>query len=147
MLMVKTTIRESKIHGIGLFAEEFISKGTVVWRFTRGFDLKFSREDILSFPVVLQLYLYTYCWRSKKSGLYCFSSDNGKHFNHSDKPNCLSEYRDGEEEVITTAVRDIQIGEEITDNYSSFEANCMEDDILTEVAMKFHLKDERYLHS
>ena len=140
--MVKTTIRESTIHGVGLFAAEFIPKGTVIWKFTPGFDLKFTREDILHFPVPLQIYLYKYCWRSMKSGLYCFSSDNGKYINHSERPNTLSYHYDGEEEVVTLAVRDIHIGEEITDNYSSFEAKAGEDDILTEIAVKCHIEDE-----
>jgi SET domain-containing protein len=65
--------------------------------------------------------LHTYIWLSKKSGLYCFASDNGKYFNHSKTPNVLSAYYENEEEVVTKAIKDIQKGEEITDDYSSFE--------------------------
>ena len=142
MLLVKTKIRESKIHGIGLFADEFITKGTVVWRFTPGFDQRFTREQIASFPDLLQIYVYTYCWRSKKNGLYCFSADNGKHFNHSKNSNVLSKYHDDEEEVVTVAVKDIGVGEEMVDDYSSFEYDRSEDDILDAIAAKFDLKDE-----
>lgn len=142
MLYVKTKIQSSKIHGIGLFAEEFIPRGTIVWKFTPGFDLKFTREQILNFPDILQIYIYKYSWKSKKSKLYCFSSDNGKYFNHSTNSNCLSEYRDNEEEVVTTAIKDIQAGEEITDNYSSFEADESEDNVLDEIYKKCNLVDE-----
>ncbi|MDQ5927697.1 MAG: uncharacterized protein QG633_135 [Patescibacteria group bacterium] len=145
MLLVKTKIKESQIHGVGLFADQYIPKGTEIWRFTPGFDQKFTREQILSFPDLLQIYICTYCWRSKKSKLYCFSADNGKYFNHSLSPNVLSEYRDDEEEVITIAVRDIEKGEEILDNYDSFESlenNGAEDDVLNEIAEKFQLTDE-----
>jgi len=62
-----------------------------------------------------------YSWLSEKSGLYCFSSDNGKYFNHSSMPNTLSAYYDDEEEVVTKAIKDIAKGEEITDDYASFE--------------------------
>lgn len=140
--MVKTKIKESKIHGIGLFADQFISKGTVVWKFTGGFDLKFTKEQILSFPDLLQIYLYKYSWKSKKSKLYCFSSDNGKYFNHSKNSNVLSQYYDGEEEVVTTAIRDIEEGEEITDNYSTFEYDSEEDNVLDYIQKKFNLIDE-----
>ena len=140
MLLVKTKVRESKIHGLGLFAEQFISRGTEIWRFTPGFDQKFTREEISQFPELLQIYMYTYAWKSAKSKLYCFSSDNGKYFNHSDDPNVLSEYRDEEEEVVTTAIKDIQIGEEITDNYASFESGDS-DNVLEEIARKHHLSD------
>jgi SET domain-containing protein len=83
MLFVKTKVLPSKIHGLGLFADEFIPKGTIIWKFTPGFDLKFTKEQIKSVPKQVQEYLETYCWLSKKSGKYCFSSDNGKYFNHS----------------------------------------------------------------
>ncbi len=142
MLTVKTKIKDSKIHGLGLFADQFIPKGTVIWKFTPGFDQKFTKEQILSFPDLLQVYIYKYSWKSSKSMLYCFSSDSGKYFNHSDDPNALSEYKDGEEEVITTAIKDIQAEEEITDNYSSFEADSDSDNVLEEIARRFDLKDE-----
>ena len=142
MLYVKTKIKPSRIHGIGLFAEQAISKGMIIWKFTPGFDQKFTREQILGFPDLLQIYIYKYCWRSKKSKLYCFSADNGKYCNHSKNPNVLSEYRDNEEEVITVAIKDIEIGEEILDDYSSFEEDWSENDVLDEIAEKFELKDE-----
>lgn len=63
MLFVKTKIAPSNIHGIGLFADQFISKGALVWKFTPGFDLKFTSEQILKFPDLLQLYIYKYSWR------------------------------------------------------------------------------------
>lgn len=142
MLLVKTKIKESQIHGVGLFADQYIPKGTEIWRFTPGFDQKFTREQILSFPDLLQIYICTYCWRSKKSKLYCFSADNGKYFNHSLSPNVLSEYRDDEDEVITIAVKDIEEGEEILDDYNSFEDEKSENDVLDEIAEKFQLTDE-----
>ncbi len=38
MLLVKTKIGQSNISGIGVFADEFIPKGTVIWRYQEGFD-------------------------------------------------------------------------------------------------------------
>ena len=142
MLYIKTKIQPSGIHGIGLFANEFIPKGTIIWKFTPGFDMKLTREQILDFPELLQIYIYKYSWRSKKSKLYCFSSDNGKYFNHSDDPNCLSEYKNDEEEVVTAAIKDIQIDEEITDNYSSFDDEESENNVLDFIYKKYNLVDE-----
>jgi len=127
MLFVKTKVLPSKIHGIGLFADEFIPKGTIIWKFTPDFDLKFTKEQIKKFPKQVREYLEVYCWLSKKTGLYCFSSDNGKYFNHSKNPNSLSAYYEDEEEVVTKAIRDIQKGEEITDDYSTFEKGFKDD--------------------
>lgn len=142
MMLVKTKAKQSPIHGLGLFADEPIPQGTVIWRFTPGFDQRFTREQILAFPDLLQIYLYTYSWRSKKSKLYCFASDNGKYFNHSEEPNCFSEYRADEEEVVVITRRDIEAGEELTDNYNSFEDEKSEGDVLDEIAAKYQLKDE-----
>lgn len=124
MLCVRTFIKPSTIHGIGLFADQFIAKETIIWRFTSGFDLRFTLDEFSSFTEPLASYMQKYSWLSKKSGLYCFASDNGKYFNHSDTPNTLSKYINTEEEVITVALRDIFPREELTDNYHSFEADC-----------------------
>jgi SET domain-containing protein len=142
MLLVKTRIGPSIIHGTGLFADEPIPKGTMVWRFTPGFDLTFTNEQLLGFAPLVQIYIYKVGWRSKKSGRYCFSSDDGRFFNHSNEPNCLSEYRDGEEEAVTIARRDIAAGEEMTDDYSSFEYDGNDGNVLHEVCKKYGLVDE-----
>jgi|GEM_PF-5808122 hypothetical protein len=46
------------------------------------------------------------------------------------------------EEVVTVAIRDIEIGEEVLDNYNSFEDERSENDVLDEIAERFQLKDE-----
>lgn len=142
MLLVKTKIKESEVHGTGLYADEFIPKGTLVWKFKPDFDKKFTAKQISEFPDLLQIYLYKYSWKSKKSGMYCFCSDNAKHFNHSDSPNVLSEYRDDEEESLVFAIRDINVGEELLDDYSSFEDISDLDEEMKQIAEKFKLKDE-----
>src|ERR1700686_1724875 len=103
LLHVRTSVRPSKIQGLGLFAEEFIPKGTVVWTFTPGFDMRLTDDELRALPVLLQEWLATYLWRSKKSGLWCLSNDNGKYFNHSSTPNVLSAYQVHEPEVLTRA--------------------------------------------
>src|SRR3989344_4572462 len=116
MLFINTKVKQSKIHGWGVFADEFVEKGTTIWKFTPDFDLKFTKEQIEKFPEFFKKYLETYTWLSKKSGMYCFASDNGRYFNHSETPNSLSAYFDEEEEVLTRAIEDIEKGIEITDN-------------------------------
>ena len=142
MLLVKTKVKPSKIHGLGLFADQFISKGMEIWRFTPGFDQKFTGEQLLALPGLAQIFMYKYCWRSKKSNLYISSTDDDKFFNHSNTPNCLSEYRDDEEEVVTVALVDIQEGEELLDNYNSFEYETSEGDVRDVIAKKYHFEDE-----
>lgn len=140
MILVKTQIKQSDIHGIGVFADEFIPVGTKVWEFTEGFDLKFNDDEILKLPVHLKVFMCKYGWTGTKSNLHCLASDHGKFFNHSTDPNTLSKYVDDEVEVVTYAIRDINIGEEITDNYASFDENI--DSLLNKLSLELNLIDD-----
>ncbi len=115
MLCVETKIAASNVQGIGLFANQAIPRGTVVWRFMPGFDLLMPKESIekLSEPAKKQFYNYAYL--DKAHGEYLLCSDDARFFNHSDQPNC----DDGKEDV-TIAMRDIQPGEELLVNYKDF---------------------------
>lgn len=42
MLLIKTKLELSKIHGVGLFADEFIAKGTKIWEYRPNFDKAFT---------------------------------------------------------------------------------------------------------
>ena len=139
---MKTKIRQSSIHGLGLFADQMIPKDAEIWRFTPGFDRKLTREDILAFPKALQIWMYSYSWRSKKSKLYMLCPDDAKYINHARPSNCVSVYRADEDEVVTVAVRNISAGEELTDDYDSFEDERSEGDVLDEIAERYGLVDE-----
>jgi SAM-dependent methyltransferase len=121
MMLVKTRIAPSAIHGLGLFADQFIEKGTVIWRFTPGIDARFTAEQLADLPPAAQEFLTFYAFSSKEPGLRVVCTDHGKYFNHSSTPTALSAHAEGEEEVVTRALRDILPGEEITDDYRSYE--------------------------
>lgn len=125
MLLVKTKLDLSAIHGIGLFAAEFISKDTVIWRFHPFIDIRLTEEQIeqLSKPSCEQTRKYSY--REKQSGLYVLCGDDARFLNHSNAPNCFDFY-DGEEQDLTVAWRDIQAGEELTCNYALFDLDLAE---------------------
>ena len=142
MLLVRTTVLPSKIQGLGLFAAESIPRGTLIWRFLDGFDKKFSRAEILDFPEAIRRFLCVYSWKSKKSGLYCLSSDNDRYCNHDDQPNLFCEQRDEEDETIAIALRDIQQGEELTNDYASFETSDDPDNVLLELARTYQIDEE-----
>ncbi len=120
MLLVRTKIGVSLTHGIGLFASEFIAKGSRTWKFLEGFDLRLppSILDRLSAPARAQLLHYSYF--HVQTGLYELCSDDARFFNHSDTPNTASvELPNGEE--VDVALRDIFDGEEITCDYRTFD--------------------------
>ena len=65
MLLVKTKIQQSLIDGIGLFADEFIPKGTLVWQLDINFDRLISKNDYERMPIIQQDYLKKYGYSLK----------------------------------------------------------------------------------
>lgn len=115
MLLVKTVLQHSVTHGMGVFAAEFIPKGTRVWEYYEGFDTRVSEEFVGSLPQPAQSTLRHYCalW----GGGYVISADDARYLNHSSTPN-LKTFDDPDMDV---ALRDILAGEELTEDYGEFD--------------------------
>ena len=120
MLLVKTRLGQSPISGIGLFADQFIPKDTIIWKFTEGVDVKITDEKLAELEKEYPLEdLRKYLYRSKSSNLHILCGDDGRFINHSGQPNTLDTSEDNE--GLTIAARDIQAGEEITSDYNGFD--------------------------
>jgi uncharacterized protein len=121
MLLVKTYLDRSGIHGIGLFAVEPIRKGTVLWRLDPRIDVQLTPDEIeqLALPAREQIRKYTY--RDQVLGRYVLCGDDARFFNHAEDPNCIDipDARGG----TTVAKRDIAAGEELTCDYAAFDAD------------------------
>jgi len=115
MLIVKTKLAPSLIHGIGVFTEEFIPSGSIIWQWHEGIDHKVSPELVDALPEVCQEVFKRYSWI--ENDMYIICIDNERYINHSDNPNCVFP----DDGTIGFAARDIQIGEEITQDYSTFD--------------------------
>jgi uncharacterized protein len=131
-LLVRTTVRRSQVHGLGLFAEEFILKGTVVWRFDGRVDRRYNEGQLVALPEEEQDRLRTFCYLNPRTRLYVYCGDNARYINHSEQPNTKDlGFEEGvfEGEGITIAARDIQPGEEILSDYRSFDADARDGEI------------------
>jgi hypothetical protein len=129
MLLVKTKIGPSKVAGIGLFAHEFIAKGTPVWKFMSDFDQKISEKKTAEFSESARGQFLNYAYFNQKTGWYILCGDDARFCNHSSDSNIVSTYPPGEsEEGVSIAVRDILKGEEIMDNYEEFDGDFMKKD-------------------
>lgn len=109
--------------GLGLFATRFIPRGTITWAFD-SLDqvVPASREARLA-PLLAQ-HLDTYSYRNGRGErILCW--DHARFVNHSCRPTSLAPGFD-----LEIAVRDIEAGEQITDDYGSlnveteFECHC-----------------------
>jgi len=111
MLLVDTRVGPSSIHGLGLFAQQFIGKGTLVWERVPGLDLALSQEQVDALPERARRTVRYYSFRHVHSQEYILCCDDDRFVNHSDDPNT-----DGRK-----ALRDIAPGEEMTFDYRKWD--------------------------
>ncbi len=118
MLLVKTKLGLSNIHRIGIFADQFIPKDTVIWQYQKNYDIKINKEFLSTLPEPAQKQILHYGYLN--NGVYVLCSDDARYFNHSDNSNTYEkESEDGE--GLTIALCDINVGDEITSNYHDFD--------------------------
>lgn len=117
MLLVRTILGPSQIHGIGLFADEDIKAGTVVCVWSKDFDQSFLLDD---FPEpVTRAYIQRHAYQAGLA-IWCLPSDDMRFCNHSSSPNLRSS-RDSIQDV---AAVDIPRGTELTVDYYSFDEDA-----------------------
>lgn len=109
--------------GYGVFATRRIPRGTITWARCE-LDQTFDPDHVKDLPEIYRSVLDKYSFMDGHGQLVlCW--DHGRYVNHSCRPNCLSPGYDFE-----IAVRDIEVGEELTDDYGtlnlewSFECRC-----------------------
>ncbi len=96
--------------GYGVVATKLIPAGTITWVLDK-LDREFTPVEFQNFDPIHQNILDTYSFRNNKGNLVlCW--DNGRFVNHSFNSNCLTTAYDFE-----IAIRDIQPGEQLTDDY------------------------------
>lgn len=96
--------------GHGVVATKFIPAGTITWVLDK-LDRQFTPQQFQKMNELYQHILETYSFRNNH-GNFVLCWDHGRFVNHSFKSNCLSTSYDFE-----IAIRDIQEGEQLTDDY------------------------------
>jgi uncharacterized protein len=98
--------------GFGVFATEFIPKGTIIWALDE-IDQILEPEYIERQNLDTRNILKKYSYRNQE-GKYILCWDLGRYVNHSFHANCV-----GTAYEFEIAVRDIYPGEQLTDDYGS----------------------------
>lgn len=115
-MLIETYLKESKIHGIGIFSKEDIPKGKKIWKFHKGYDRNFSQEELLQLPEPIKKDIIKYGYKNKKDQRIVYCIDNAKFFNHSSNPN-TKETSENYKESYTVTIKNIKKNEELTCNY------------------------------
>ena len=122
MLLVRTFLAESQIDGFGLFADEYIPAGTLVWRFDRRVDLALEHDYIDKLLPAFRIYCEKYAYLDIRLKKYIICGDDARFVNHSETPNLIGQYPFDQEYGIDIASCDIIAGEELTSNYSTYDS-------------------------
>ena len=138
VMQVPNELKKSSIAGLGLFATAPIRRGALLWKYdensVKEYDEAAFRARLapLSPQEASELCEHVFTWE----GRVCEIMDDGKYWNHAkgDKQN-TGNHPDGDEHgdgMSSYALRDIAVGEELTDDYALydnlpwFEAVCKE---------------------
>lgn len=121
MLLVKSFLKFSEIHGVGCFTAEKISAGQIVWKRDPILDVEINAKTIETFHPAVQSFLHVYAYGQIRGSTktYILCGDHARHMNHSLNPNLL-ESGDGN----NIAARDIAAGEELTCDYTTFDTDA-----------------------
>lgn len=130
MYLVKVEVKESPIHGKGVFTLQKIAKGEIVWKFDPSHDKTLSVEEFERLDETEQESLKRVAYLSGSSDKYIFPPENDPalYTNHS-RDNNLSVLVDDKisPEPYFVANKDIDDGEELTNNYTEFDDALKQD--------------------
>jgi SET domain-containing protein len=119
-------VRTSQIHGLGLFAKKFIPRKTIFWHARPQDVLIMTKEQFLILDAsrkspltnnYIQCVL-TYSYYEKDNDTLIFCLDDSRFINHSSNSNSGTSKE--EHGFCAIADKDIQPGEEITEDYSTY---------------------------
>ena len=122
MIKIKTILKESTVHkgGIGLFACEHVRKGEIVIvPSTPGLDIELEKETFGKLTKEESEFILHYGFVNKFNGKFHLNFDNVRFINHSKDGNLSLDKKTQS----LSAVKDIEPGEELTEDYLEFEKN------------------------
>ncbi len=119
MIHIKYKLDKSGFHGIGLFADQDVLKGELVYSASPLLDVNISQEkfDMLTYLEKEEVKYWGFWVETDK--VWHVDFDNSKFINHSNESNLTQD--SSHQDAWLIAKRNIKKGEELTQNYLEFE--------------------------
>ena len=119
MIHISYKLKASDLHGVGLFADEDIKKGQLIYTASPLLDLNITQEQFDSLEQKEKDEVLWWGFFDQPSKMWHVDFDVSKFINHSSDATITQD--DNHDEAYLIATRDIQTGEELTQNYLEFE--------------------------
>ena len=119
MILINYEIKDSKIHGVGMFTKQFIKKGELIAKASPELDVDITKEVYDRLEQREKDEILYWGFYDAPRECYHVDFDNTKFINHSFDSNITQDpdYLD----MYLVASRDIESGEELLQNYLEFE--------------------------
>ena len=119
MIHIKYKLDKSPIHGIGIFADQDIKKGQLIFTAEPILDVNITEDQFSSLNDTEKKEITYWGYFDKITNRWHVDFDHIHFLNHSFSPNTTQDLTSSEARLI--ASRDISSGEELTQNYLEFE--------------------------
>ncbi len=124
-MQIDYIIKESPGKGFGIFTKQFIPKNTLIWNFNKAniniYNEINAKKILYTSNNILEFLKYSYFLNNIFIDI---QNDDGKYFNHSNNPNVILGYKLLDHNIninSSYALRDINIGEELFDDYNTYD--------------------------
>ncbi len=119
MLLINTKLGTSRKHGIGLFANQFIPKGTKTWEYITWFDHSYTAEELDQMSEFARRQVLWYAYFDTTIQKFVLPADDQRFINHSSDPKDINIDSTPDFDI---AICDINIGDELICDYDKFDS-------------------------
>ena len=120
MIHIKYKLDKSEKHGVGLFSDENLKAGQLVYTASPVLDVDITQDQFDSLNDAEKREIEWWGFFDEPSQKWHVDFDVTKFINHSYNPTVTQDSEHEEAYLMTT--RDIKVGEELTQNYLEFES-------------------------
>lgn len=120
MIHIKYKLDKSDFHGIGLFTDEDLQKGQLVYTASPMLDINISEDEFDSLDDKEKKEIKYWGFWDAGNNVWHVDFDVSKFINHSSTPTATQSSEHKDTYLITT--RDLKKGEGLTQNYLEFES-------------------------